>query len=235
MDPREGTQVRQSSNQSTAQQPRRGRRTGQRRIKEKVAKDLLTEDGARAAKRVFSMDTGDAVPNVGQFPSSQATAGNSQEAQLNFGVHRKGVLVAFDHRNKTTLEGKAKFTGRKTKIMRKLARLRNRKNVTETQVKRQRKVNAIENQPVVGIAHVEDLVHNDTNGGLTYYYEQCKRDPAFLSNHQFSLSISKCPDSPHLFIGDNRQFALISQLDRDYAIKSFFSPQRSLGLFKRSS
>ncbi|KAH6989174.1 hypothetical protein BKA56DRAFT_710517 [Ilyonectria sp. MPI-CAGE-AT-0026] len=42
-------------------------------------------------RRLFSMDTGEAVPNVGAVPSSQATAGTSQEAQLNFGVHRKGV------------------------------------------------------------------------------------------------------------------------------------------------
>ncbi|KAH6977342.1 hypothetical protein BKA56DRAFT_674161 [Ilyonectria sp. MPI-CAGE-AT-0026] len=80
-----------------------------------------------------------------------------------------------------TVQSKPKFTGRKTRVMRKLARLRSNKNVTETQAKRQRKADDIENQPVVGIAHVEDLVHNDTNGGLTYYYEQCKKDPAFLA------------------------------------------------------
>ncbi|KAH6980973.1 hypothetical protein BKA56DRAFT_616790 [Ilyonectria sp. MPI-CAGE-AT-0026] len=59
----------------------------------------VAEDGTRAAKRLFSMDTGEAseaVPIVRLVPSSQATARNSQEAQLNFGVHEKGVLVAFD-------------------------------------------------------------------------------------------------------------------------------------------
>lgn len=79
---------------------------------EELAFDATTEtagsvadDGIKASKRLFSMDSGDTVPNVSTAPSSQAVSGTSHEAQLNFGVHRKGVLVAFDHRNKTILEG----------------------------------------------------------------------------------------------------------------------------------
>lgn len=62
-----------------------------------------------AITRVFPHDHhGDTPPNpacnVYQFASFHAQADNGPEAQLNFGVHRKGLLVAFDFRNKTITE-----------------------------------------------------------------------------------------------------------------------------------
>ncbi|KAL6411469.1 MFS monocarboxylate transporter [Ilyonectria robusta] len=54
-----------------------------------------------------------------------------------------------------------------------------------------------------------------------------------MSENASLISISKCPDTPHLFIGDNRQFAPISLLHGDRNVKSFFSPQRGLSLFQR--
>lgn len=146
-----------------------------------VAKSVFI-DGNRAAKRLFARETGEAAPSATQNTSSQAVAGTASENQLNFGVHRKGVLVAFDHRNKKILEGKAVFTGAKNKVTRKLKRLLDARNgTTAAQVRRRRKASGKASQPVVGIAHVEDLVHNDTNGGLSYYYEQGKLDPAIIA------------------------------------------------------
>lgn len=54
-----------------------------------------------------------------------------------------------------------------------------------------------------------------------------------LSENLSLISVSKCPHTPHLFIGDNEQFAPISLLSKDPTVKDFFSPQRSLSLFKR--
>ncbi|KAH6977327.1 hypothetical protein BKA56DRAFT_674146 [Ilyonectria sp. MPI-CAGE-AT-0026] len=54
-----------------------------------------------------------------------------------------------------------------------------------------------------------------------------------MSENASLISVSKCPDSPHMFMGDNQQFAPISLLRGDRNVKSFFSPQRGISLFKR--
>ncbi|KAK7421875.1 hypothetical protein QQZ08_009753 [Neonectria magnoliae] len=81
----------------------------------------VEDDGKPAAKHLFSASSS-GVPDVNQFVSSQAVAGNSAESSLNFGVHSQGVLTSFDHRNKTILERPA-YKGNKRLIRKRLAKL----------------------------------------------------------------------------------------------------------------
>ncbi|KAF7547407.1 hypothetical protein G7Z17_g7731 [Cylindrodendrum hubeiense] len=54
-----------------------------------------------------------------------------------------------------------------------------------------------------------------------------------LSETSALVSVSKCPYTPHLCIGDARQFSPINLVCDNRDVKDFFRPQRGISLLKR--
>ncbi|KAK7397912.1 hypothetical protein QQX98_012715 [Neonectria punicea] len=118
----------------------------------------VAADGVASSKSLFNFSQARGI--VLDAQASRDIPGSSNEARLNFGVHRKAVMTAFDWRNQKILNHPV-FHGHKDEISR---RLRN-----------------FGTAPIVGVEHVEHLLQTDTNGGINYYYSQCQEDPAFLA------------------------------------------------------
>ncbi|KAM0229469.1 hypothetical protein ACHAPO_010013 [Fusarium lateritium] len=92
-----------------------------------VVAKTVQEEGATLSSQLFKPGSREGIPDSVQAgSSSQAIEGTSQEATLNFGVHRRGVLTAFDWRNSKLLDpNNSRIDGGKFSIQVELKRLMN--------------------------------------------------------------------------------------------------------------
>ncbi|CCT64919.1 uncharacterized protein FFUJ_03817 [Fusarium fujikuroi IMI 58289] len=99
--------------------------------------------------------------------------------KMNFGEHRKGVLTSFDWRNYKLLSSDNPIIfGEEDAVNQRIKSLRDPKVVrTNSQMARESKTPST---PVVGVEKVEELLHNDINGGLSFFFHQTSIDPSLL-------------------------------------------------------
>ncbi|KAL2682399.1 hypothetical protein Neosp_006850 [[Neocosmospora] mangrovei] len=135
--------------------------------------------GRLCAKQLFSNQN---PQTADHSVSNENISPNPSEAQLNFGIHREGVLGALDPRNMLLLEPKeASFHGSKSRLERHFAQFAS--NLPET-LTRAKNAKAIENpghQVVLGLEHVDELIRSSTNGGLDYLFLHTRSDPHLLA------------------------------------------------------
>ncbi|KAJ4307520.1 hypothetical protein N0V84_012674 [Fusarium piperis] len=156
------------------------------------ARDLFVSGG----------DGGDVLSSSSSGPaSSQFIESASAEANINFGVHRAANLGAFDYHNVKILEEKSPMVrGKKDHIL-SAARelLSNDGPLTDKQVEKLKALQNRTHEPVVGIDHVNRLIHRDINGGLTYLYHIARVDPNTLAPaDRASMLYWVCAESPIL-------------------------------------
>ncbi|CZR36035.1 uncharacterized protein FPRO_03705 [Fusarium proliferatum ET1] len=99
--------------------------------------------------------------------------------KMNFGEHRKGVLTSFDWRNYKLLSSDNPIIfGEEDAVNQRIKSLRDPTVVrTNSQMARESKTRST---PVVGVDKVEELLHNDINGGLSFFFHQTNIDPSLL-------------------------------------------------------
>ncbi|CAG1993022.1 unnamed protein product [Fusarium graminearum] len=160
----------------------------------------VREEGFFLASRLFQQPNDDGtIPDSVQAASSQSIEGASAEATLNFGVHRTGILQTFDWRNSVLLSPQNDMIrGSKKAIeLRVQAMIDPNQPQTKAELERMKKKEAEESPVVVGVDHVQHLVANDPNGGLTWLYNMTRKDENTLApSDRASMLRWVCAESP---------------------------------------
>ncbi|CAF3600281.1 unnamed protein product [Fusarium graminearum] len=161
---------------------------------------VVREEGFFLASRLFQQPNDDGtIPDSVQAASSQSIEGASAEATLNFGVHRTGILQTFDWRNSVLLSPENDMIrGSKKAIeLRVQAMVDPNQPQTKAELERMKKKEAEESPVVVGVDHVQHLVANDPNGGLTWLYNMTRKDENTLApSDRASMLRWVCAESP---------------------------------------
>ncbi|KAF5008440.1 hypothetical protein FDECE_5272 [Fusarium decemcellulare] len=143
--------------------------------------DMVEMEGRAHAQRAFSKSQDDfASLNTKRALGSHVVEGarGSSKATLNVEEHRKGVLTAFDYRNSMILEPKDPYYyGEKRAVAKELASLRGQDvGLSNSQMERQKKGTDLAEAPGVDIERIKQLIREDTNCGLNYYYSTTRID-----------------------------------------------------------
>ncbi|KPM45986.1 hypothetical protein AK830_g452 [Neonectria ditissima] len=174
--------------------------------------EAVKREGIASSESLFAMPQARGQVSDGQ--ASQSDLSSSKVGQLNFEVHRKAVMAAFDWRNQTILN-QPTFYGEKSDISQRLQEAFTDKGLSElTEVTK-----ADETSFGMRTEDVKQLFQTDTNGGLNYYYLLCRKDPAFLAPADRALFVRWMADeSPiltralelaHTYVNlDNERFLL---------------------------
>ncbi|KAF4463903.1 hypothetical protein FALBO_9275 [Fusarium albosuccineum] len=143
--------------------------------------DIVEMKGRAHAQRAFSKSR-DNFPslNTQRASGSHVVEGarGSSKATLNVEEHRKGVLTAFDYRNSMILEPKDPYYyGEKRAVAKELASLRGQDfGLSNSHMERQKKGTDLAEAPGVDIERIKQLIREDTNCGLNYYYSTTRID-----------------------------------------------------------
>ncbi|EKJ68599.1 hypothetical protein FPSE_11232 [Fusarium pseudograminearum CS3096] len=101
----------------------------------------------------------------------------NSKAMMDSGVHRAGVITAFDLRTVKMLDNDPPaFFGNKSKLVWRFSTLTREFSTTHRQGQN---ANVLESdRQILGIEHIETLLRNTNTGGLHYYYDYFKIDPS---------------------------------------------------------
>ncbi|CVK94439.1 uncharacterized protein FMAN_03543 [Fusarium mangiferae] len=107
---------------------------------------------------------------------------NDSPPKMNYGEHKKGVLTSFDWRNYRLLyPDNPVIFGEQDAVNQCMKEVRDPKTVrTNSQMERENKKQAASSPPVVGVDKVQELLRDDINGGLNFFFHQTNTDPSQL-------------------------------------------------------
>lgn len=117
-------------------------------------------------------------------PSKSSRSQSSQKGSLNFSAYREGILVAYDWRNSNILYANVEqiFGSQDPDaIGNALRMLREKDNLTTSQHQRLQRTAAKNAMPIIGVEHIQKLLQNEENEGMTYFFTRTCTDPAVLT------------------------------------------------------
>ncbi|KAG5815236.1 hypothetical protein H9Q74_002952 [Fusarium xylarioides] len=133
----------------------------------KEVADAVRSMGQIQAQKLFNQKKESKIEDMHRSGNSQAINGQVKDPspKLNFGEHRKGVLTSFDWH---AVNKRVKDLGDPNTVR------------TNSQMERENKKQAAKSPPAVGVDKVEELLRNDINRGLSFFFHQTNSDPSFL-------------------------------------------------------
>lgn len=134
--------------------------------------DLVRTMGQYQAKKLFQKKTKESsIEDMHRSGNSEAINRqiNDSPPKMNFGEHRKGVLTSFDWRNyKLLYPDNPIVFGDEDAVNQRIKSLRDSTVVrTNSEMARESKTPP---SPVVGVDKVEELLRDDINGGLNFFF-----------------------------------------------------------------
>ncbi|KAL7929446.1 hypothetical protein V8C35DRAFT_284402 [Trichoderma chlorosporum] len=148
---------------------------------DKKRRAVVLQYGRVAATNTFPVPSG-ALQHY--IASQEGITASGREGSINFSAYREGILVAFDCRNiKILYEDVGHIFGPDVGNMAKaLANVRDsRQPLTETQRSRLIRRATKDDQPTVGVEHLQKLLSFDNNAGLSYYFSRACLDPDVIA------------------------------------------------------
>ncbi|KAF5963589.1 hypothetical protein FBULB1_13287 [Fusarium bulbicola] len=146
--------------------------------------DTVQSMGQLQAKKLYKQKTESSIEDMDRSGTSQAINGQVKDhsLKLNFGEHRKGVLTSFDWRNcKILYPDNPAIFGHPDTINQSIKDVGDPNTVrTNSQMERENKKQAALSPTVVGVDKVEELLREDINGGLSFFFDQTNSDPSVL-------------------------------------------------------
>ncbi|KAF5568304.1 permease [Fusarium phyllophilum] len=147
----------------------------------KIIADTVQSMGQLQAKKLYKQKKESSIEDVDRSGTSQAINGQVKDPspKLNFGEHRKGVLTSFDWRNyKMLYPYNPAIFGHPNAVNERIKDIGDPKIIRITsQMERENKKQAASSPPVVSVDKVGELLRDDINGGLGFFFGQTNSDP----------------------------------------------------------
>ncbi|KAF5547475.1 snf2 family helicase [Fusarium mexicanum] len=145
--------------------------------------DLVQKMGQDQAKKLYQKNMKESsIEDMHRSGNSKTINRQSEDSvrKMNFGEHRKGVLTSFDWRNyKLLYPDNPVLFGGEDAVNQSIKLLKDPRTVrTNSQMERENKKKAA--SPVVGVDKVEELLRDDINGGLSFFFGLTNNAPSFL-------------------------------------------------------
>ncbi|KAF5584723.1 snf2 family helicase [Fusarium subglutinans] len=147
--------------------------------------DLVQKMGQDQAKKLYQKKMKESsIEDMHRSGNSETINRQSEDSirKINFGEHRKGVLTSFDWRNyKLLYPDNPVLFGGEDAVNQSIKVLRDPRTArTNSQMQRENKKEATSSLPVVGVDKVEELLRDDINGGLSFFFGLTNNAPSFL-------------------------------------------------------
>ncbi|KAK0759458.1 hypothetical protein N5P37_007646 [Trichoderma harzianum] len=142
----------------------------------------VQEHGRQMATNTFVPGPSTTLDNF--TPSKSSRSQSSQKGSMNFSAYREGILVTYDWRNSNILYANVEqiFGGQDPDaIGNALRMLREKDNLTTSQHQRLQRTAAKNSMPTIGVEHIQKLLQNEENEGMTYFFTRTCTDPAVLT------------------------------------------------------
>ncbi|KLO85638.1 permease-unknown function [Fusarium fujikuroi] len=147
--------------------------------------DVVRKMGQDQAKKLFQKKMKESsIEDMHRSGNSETISHQIKDSppKMNFGEHRKGVLISFDWRNYKLLSSdNPVIFWKQDAVNQCMKEVRDPKTVrTNSQMERENKKQAASSPPVVSVDKVQELLRDDINGGLNFFFHQTNMDPSQL-------------------------------------------------------